>query len=149
MTNHDKCYDTIEIDGQNEKPSLEKIVREALPEEVAFKVRSEEWEEKVTWKKRIGECYLIEERARAKVLRLEKGHLENWSLVSLEDSGLSLEGQAEPCILSKSLGFTLNYETVSVRAVTCYNLHFLKITMTIVCAKTTQGSGKYWHREID
>lgn len=42
MTNHDKCYDTIEIDGQNEKPSLEKIVREALPEEVAFKVRSEE-----------------------------------------------------------------------------------------------------------
>lgn len=33
--------------AKNEKPSLEKIVREALPEKVAFKVRSEKWEEKV------------------------------------------------------------------------------------------------------
>lgn len=42
MTNRDKCYDKIETNDQSEKPCLEKVVREVLPEEVTLKVRSEE-----------------------------------------------------------------------------------------------------------
>lgn len=48
MTNHDKCYDNIEINDQSKKPCFKKILREVLPEEGTFKVRCEEGEEKVT-----------------------------------------------------------------------------------------------------
>ena len=44
MTSCDKCYvkTKIETTNQNEKPSLNRIDREVLPEEVTFKVRSKE-----------------------------------------------------------------------------------------------------------
>lgn len=40
MTNHDKYY--IETDDQNEKPNLNRVVREVLLEEMTFKARSKE-----------------------------------------------------------------------------------------------------------
>lgn len=44
MTNHDQCYVNIniEISDQNEKPGLNRLVRELLPEEVTFQVKSKE-----------------------------------------------------------------------------------------------------------
>lgn len=44
MTNHDQCYVKINIgtNDENEKPGLNRVVRELLPEEVTFKVKSKE-----------------------------------------------------------------------------------------------------------
>lgn len=44
MTNHDKYYikTKMETKNWNEKPHLNRVVREVLPEEVAFKVKSKE-----------------------------------------------------------------------------------------------------------
>lgn len=44
MINHGQCYVKINIEtnDQNEKPGLNKVVRELLSEEVTFKVKSKE-----------------------------------------------------------------------------------------------------------